>query len=304
MSFLSGLGPAEFLAQFKLLHPPGRVFSGDPDTVQNQLFTPPADALAALHTGAVELLEVEADPAFTVQLLTEWETDYGLPDPCTMLGSTISQRRAALLAKIASLGGQSRAYFIQVAAAYGYTITITEFKPRRFGQPFGEPFNSTAWAFVWAINMASSAVVKPRRFGDPFGQPFAAWGDSEFECRMNWLKPAHTLLLFLHGGIVVGPPPPMEGDLYNNGGVLCLTALGTWPDHETGLSAGKVWSNGLVASVVPGVTPNPAAPPVYLSSITSAGLLALGGGDLPWSGVTPGSTQLYNPGGGGEIWVA
>lgn len=284
MSVLSSLGQPEFLRQLEDLAPPGRAFSRDPDTVQHAVFTPPANALAAAHAAAMRLLEQEADPALTSDLLGEWETDYGLPDPCTRPGATPDERRAALLAKIASLGGQSAAYFTQVAAAFGYTIDIIDPRPSVWGRVWGLPFGGPGWAHVWIVKVLSIRVP-PVRFDN-----------TEFECRMRAVMPAHTVLIFDYG--------PALAQLYDNGGVLCLTSLGGWPSDATGLAAGAVYSNGLVASVVPGVTPNPAAPPVIFGTITAAGLLALGGGDLPWSGVTPGSGQLYNPGGVGEIWVA
>ncbi|MDP9651724.1 hypothetical protein [Paraburkholderia caledonica] len=83
---------------------------------------------------------------------------------------------------------------------------------------------------------------------------------------------------------------------FNDGGVLWMTAPLNYPTSPAGLSAGSVWYNGGAVSVVPGVTPDPAAPPVFFGTITASGLLALGGGNLPLT--NPGSTgQLWNNGG-------
>lgn len=82
----------------------------------------------------------------------------------------------------------------------------------------------------------------------------------------------------------------------NDGGILQLTAPVDYPLSSGGLPAGAVWYNGGAVSVVPGVTPNPAAPPVYFATVTPASLLALGGGDLPLADpVNLG--QLWNNGG-------
>jgi hypothetical protein len=83
----------------------------------------------------------------------------------------------------------------------------------------------------------------------------------------------------------------------NDGGVLWMTAPLNYPTSSLGLPAGAVWYNGGTVSVVPGVTPNPAAPPVYFGSITAASLLALGGGDLPLTNPGVGTLQLWNNGG-------
>lgn len=66
---------------------------------------------------------------------------------------------------------------------------------------------------------------------------------------------------------------------YNDGGVLWMTAPLTYPTNPTGLAAGAVWYNGGTVSVIPGGSGTGA--PVYFGTITSAELLALGGGGLP-----------------------
>lgn len=94
-------------------------------------------------------------------------------------------------------------------------------------------------------------------------------------------------------------------NLYNNGGVLTVMAAAGYP---TGSAVpGAVYSNGAPGDdgsvgVVPGMMPNPSAPAVFFPPITAAELLSLGGGNLPLSGGTPGSGQLWNN--GGEIAVS
>jgi hypothetical protein len=89
--------------------------------------------------------------------------------------------------------------------------------------------------------------------------------------------------------------------LANDGGVLTLTRP-AWSPTQAGLAPGAMWSNGGVCSVVPGVVPDPNAAPVFFGEITEAGLLLLGGGNLPTSSPPVGSSQLWNS--GGEVWVA
>ncbi|MCM2546203.1 hypothetical protein ACVCII_03990 [Burkholderia glumae] len=78
----------------------------------------------------------------------------------------------------------------------------------------------------------------------------------------------------------------------NNGGVLTMNYPLTYPTSPTGLAAGAVWWNGGVISVIPGITPDPSAPPLFFSSTFPPQLLALGGGNLP----------LTNPGVSGQLW--
>jgi uncharacterized protein YmfQ (DUF2313 family) len=77
---------------------------------------------------AADLLEQESDPRTTIELLPDWERNWGLPDPCYDAPLTIAERQLALLMRMTMMGAQSRKFFIDVAAMIGYTITITEYR--------------------------------------------------------------------------------------------------------------------------------------------------------------------------------
>ena len=83
-------------------------------------------------------------------------------------------------------------------------------------------------------------------------------------------------------------------NLVNSSGVLHVMPATGYPTSPSGLVFGAVWSNSGVVTVVPGVTPNPSAAPVYFGAISSAQLLVLGGGNLPTTAPTSGSLQLWN----------
>ncbi|WP_456679370.1 YmfQ family protein [Bradyrhizobium sp. S3.7.6] len=78
---------------------------------------------------ASKLLEMESDPRTTIELLPDWERNWGLPDPCYSAPHSIAERQLALVMRMTLEGGQSRQFFIDVAAMLGYTITITEYRP-------------------------------------------------------------------------------------------------------------------------------------------------------------------------------
>lgn len=83
----------------------------------------------------------------------------------------------------------------------------------------------------------------------------------------------------------------------NDGGALQLVTLTGYPTSPIGLPAGSVWNNGLLVCVVPGIVPNPAAPPIYFGNVGASYLLGLGGGNLPLNNPGAGSKQLWNDGG-------
>ncbi len=82
----------------------------------------------------------------------------------------------------------------------------------------------------------------------------------------------------------------------NDGGVLQMNSAISYPTSSTGLADGSVWYNGGVICVVPGITPDPTAAPIYFSSITPQNLLLSGGGNLPLSDPAN-NGQLWNNGG-------
>jgi len=78
---------------------------------------------------AADLLEQESDPRTTIELLPDWERNWGLPDECFPPTLTIDERQRALVQRMTIQGGQSREFFIDVASQLGYSISITEFRP-------------------------------------------------------------------------------------------------------------------------------------------------------------------------------
>lgn len=82
---------------------------------------------------ASALLEVESDPRTTIELLPDWERNWGLPPQCFTQPSSIGERQKMLVMWMTMLGAQSREWFIEAAALLGYEITISEFRPFMVG---------------------------------------------------------------------------------------------------------------------------------------------------------------------------
>lgn len=81
-----------------------------------------------IDSRAADLLERESDPRLTIELLPDWERNFGLPDPCYTAPQTVDEQHLALMMRMTMLGAQSREFFIGVAKQIGYTITITEYR--------------------------------------------------------------------------------------------------------------------------------------------------------------------------------
>jgi uncharacterized protein YmfQ (DUF2313 family) len=140
-----------YQALLQSLLPPGRAFSRDPTSGVGQLALGLADEFARLDTRGQDLIE-ESDPRTTVELLPDWELEYGLPDPCAGDIQSLVGRRQRLVAKIAENGGLSQPELIALAANLGYAITITTFSPYGCDSDCDAFLYGTADRFAWRVN--------------------------------------------------------------------------------------------------------------------------------------------------------
>lgn len=191
---------ADYLEQLKTLLPPGQAFPREAGTTLHDLLDGMAIELKRAD-GRGELLPIEANPATTSEMLSDWERVAGLPDKCSgVLEETIQGRRNALLTKLTSTGGQSAAYFIEVAAALGYSVTIETFQPFRVGRSrVGDSLTNGPWAFTWLVRAPEVSVTSFRVGRSAVGERLRTWGNDTLECKLNQLKPAHTIAIFAYG---------------------------------------------------------------------------------------------------------
>ena len=196
-SVASGVQLSSLSTQLKILLPPEAYDGAAP--VISALLEAEARALDTAQ-GSGERLYDQVWPE-TGAALEEWERVLGLPDPCVRNESlAVRQRIAAVMAKLSGLGGQSKAFFIQLAASLGYVITITEFKPARAGIAVaGDAVNGAAWTSAWMINAEPVNVFVARAGSAAAGEALAVWGNKLLECRMRAMQPAHTTLIFSYG---------------------------------------------------------------------------------------------------------
>lgn len=176
-----GLTAADYLQQLQALLPPGAAWSRDATAVLTRLLAGLAAELARADGRGEALLE-EADPRSVGELIAEWETAFGLPDPCTGVLETLVQRRQALTAKVGAQGGQSRGYFIALAAAVGYVVTIDEVVDGN--------------QYKWRINAPAVTVTYFRAGTGRSGERLASWGNTLLECIITRCCPAHTQVVF------------------------------------------------------------------------------------------------------------
>lgn len=193
----------EYTQLLKSLLPPGKAFRREPGTQMEQILNGCAVEFTRIEARA-DQLAIEVNPLTTSELLEDWERVAGLPDKCSgELEDTLQGRRQALAAKLASVGGQSPAYFIEVARQLGFTIAVDEFRPFRAGiSVAGDPLtNSKDWVYTWRVNAPETTIIEFKAGLSAAGEPLRSWGNSALECKINQLKPAHTNVIFSYGAI-------------------------------------------------------------------------------------------------------
>lgn len=194
-----GIDAAGYLSNLQALLPVGAAFSREPDAAFTRLLTALAVELSRVDARGENLID-EADPRTAVELLPDWERITGLPDPCIGRLDTVAGRRAAVQDRLTGGGGQSRAYFISLAAAIGFTIEITEFRPFLAGSLAGDLLSNGEWIFVWRVHAAEITELHHFVAGSSAGEVLRSWGDDLLlECVISRLKPAHTQIIFTYG---------------------------------------------------------------------------------------------------------
>jgi uncharacterized protein YmfQ (DUF2313 family) len=211
-------GQEEYAHAISALLPQGIAWPRWPDSVLMKVVFGLAGIMGHADNRAADLLEREYDPRITTEMLDWWEQAWGLPDPCYTGPSTIAERQKALVMRMTMMGGQSRAFFIKMAAYIGYTITISEYRPYMAGLDscgdnreyradgsLGEwpaQVGHPAMRFVWTVHVKAPRLTWARASKAQVGiDPLLKIARAEdLECIIRRWRPAHTEVLFDYSG--------------------------------------------------------------------------------------------------------
>ena len=184
--------------------PTGSAWPRDPDNDVMKWVAGSAQIWGDVSARAATLINVEADPRSTYELLSDWERALGLPDPCVPVVQTLAERRNAIVNKLTMLGGQSIAFFTSVASFLSYRITVREYRPFQFGlSSFGGSrgqFQPPSVTFYWKVRVSGGRSTRFSFGGSSFGRDsFLEIRKAEdLECMFRRWAPAHTVVLFDH----------------------------------------------------------------------------------------------------------
>ena len=178
-------GASRYARALALLLPRGVLWNLEQDSWISATLLAIADSLARVDDRAYDLVN-EADPSTASETLGDWERVLGLPDDdISAIPATPEERRLAVTQAFVKQGGQTPAYYIALAAACGYTVTIDDqfaSDVLRAGFRAGDRVYGLAWAYTWRVN------VSP-----PSG---TALSHAELEAVIRRVAPAHTQVIF------------------------------------------------------------------------------------------------------------
>ncbi|MDU9415228.1 YmfQ family protein [Pseudomonas sp. zfem005] len=187
--------PADYYAQLRAMLPPGPAWDAALHPELDEVLQGLAPAMATADQRSGDLLS-EGAPLGEHELLPDWERVTGLPDACISAEPTAEERKKAVHQRRTGLGGQTPAYYLQLAASQGFpNAKIVEHKAPRFGRArFGrDHFGTWASQFMWTL-YTGQRLTQGRRFGAAyFGERFGRNPAESLECLVRRAAPAHTV---------------------------------------------------------------------------------------------------------------
>jgi uncharacterized protein YmfQ (DUF2313 family) len=210
-------GGDDYADALAALLPPGLAWPREPETVLMTALRGLAQVFGFFDSRAADLLERESDPRRTVELLPDWERNWGLPDPCIAEPLTIADRQIALVTKMTLLGGQSRQFFVDASARIGYKIRITEYAPFMCGVSrcgdTRDQWGDWRWEigppemrFYWTVHIDKARLSWFRASSGQAGvDPHLRIGiATDLECLLRRWKPGHSDIVFDYSGLATG----------------------------------------------------------------------------------------------------
>lgn len=192
---------SDYYAQLVALLPPGPAWDVEQQPELRDVLLGTAQELAREDLRLSDLFN-EMFPDTVRELVPDWERVMDLPDPCLGENPAFEDRQLAVRRRLVEVGGQSRAFFIQLAISQGYPeASITERRAPRFGRSrFGRAhFGTWSAQFMWTLNTGPRRRLG-RRFGASFwGERFGMNPNGALECVIRRAAPAHALEFINYG---------------------------------------------------------------------------------------------------------
>lgn len=212
---------SDYLHAFLALLPIGEAWPREIDSTLVNVSRGLNEYWGFVDNRAADLLEIESDPRKTYELLSDWERNWGLPDPCVQAPQGVEARRRALLTKMTMLGAQSREFYIAMAESLGYNITITEYLPYQCGisrvgdtrSELDNPDDPTRYMwqlgppeirYYWTVHVNALRLTYFRTGQSECGvdRLLAISEPEDLICVLERIKPGHTDIVYDFSALV------------------------------------------------------------------------------------------------------
>ncbi len=166
------------------------------DSNLKTLFETMGQALLNVDTAASQELD-DIFPDKAGAYLADWERVLGLPLPG--LENLPTAQRLGMVKNWLNIDPLSNAsFFINIAAAAGYTITITEFAPFRAGAGrAGESISFGSYSYLYfQVNAPAATSIIFKAGGSAAGERLVEFGNTALETLIKYFALAHAIVLF------------------------------------------------------------------------------------------------------------
>lgn len=183
--------------------PEGAAWPRALDSVLAKVLTAFAFLFSLLDLRLRDLL-AELNPATANEMLADWEDFTGACDVCCTVPGTVADRRNRVVAKLNEQGNLSKAYFLGLASALGYSDTaISECGPSTCVSDCEAPVTDDEhWRFVWKVNLPHQGANHSFfRADSRVDERVDSYAFGALECQFTRLKPAHTYVNFTYEGL-------------------------------------------------------------------------------------------------------
>lgn len=186
---------ADYAQQLTALLPPGPAWEAQLQPQLHALLEAIAQEFGRIDARSTQLMH-EAFLATFHEALADWEQTLNLPDECLGGAGTVAERKAMVRMRLVEKGGQTPAYYVQLAARMGYrNARVQELRAPRFGcSRFGrDHFGTWDAQFMWILH-AGERQAGGSRFGlSVWGERFGGNPSDALVCVIRRAAPAHTL---------------------------------------------------------------------------------------------------------------
>lgn len=153
--------------------------------------------LARLYARAWRLTE-ESRSATLVDSLEDWETEYGLPDPCITEPQTVEQRKARLRQKVAGLATITPEDLVRFCARLGFVVALEEPHAFRVGESSvgwgGEELSNTVLEQQFVLHIFEGPVWQFEVGVSEVGvDRLLDFDDGVIRCAIEQVRPAWTI---------------------------------------------------------------------------------------------------------------